>query len=57
MCFANDNEQNSAAQGRKVSCDELKLGNYSFNLGVAFFPRDTLTHLDKNIFFIVKLLK
>lgn len=35
--FANENEQNGVSQGKKVSSDKLKLGNYSFNLADAFF--------------------
>lgn len=49
--FANENEQNGEAQGRKVSSDKLKLGNYSFNLADAFFSREISKHLDENTFF------
>lgn len=56
--FANENEQNGVAQGRKVLSDKLKLGNYSFNLADAFISREISKHLDeKTFFFEVKLLK
>jgi hypothetical protein len=38
------------AQSRKVTCDKLKIGNYNFNLKLAFISKEILKYSDWDSF-------